>query len=71
MTWGFLGTWVERMHRAGAVVIMRPRSVSERELAAAIVPGYSGGVQTDRIEAFAGWMRAASARAAGPGGGQW
>lgn len=59
MMWGFPNTWVERMHAVGTVVLMRPRGVGEPEFAAAVPPDYRGGIQTDRIEVFPMWMRAA------------
>lgn len=59
MMWGFPNIWIGRMHAAGTVVLMRPRQLSEPAFAAAIPPGYMGGIQTDRIEVFSRWMQAA------------
>jgi glycerophosphoryl diester phosphodiesterase len=54
--WGWPNTFIERMERAGTIVVMRPRGQTEREFATLIPAGYAGGVQTDYIESFRDWM---------------
>jgi glycerophosphoryl diester phosphodiesterase len=54
--WGWPNRFVERMERAGTIVIMRPQGQTERRFAASITAGYVGGIQTDSIESFRDWM---------------
>ncbi len=55
--WGWPATYVERMERAGSLVIMRRRGQTEPAFAASIPAGYTGGIQTDHVESFRAWMR--------------
>ena len=56
MLWGWPNRFVERMERAGTIVVMRRRGQTEAEFAGSIPAGYTGGVQTDHIESFRAWM---------------
>jgi glycerophosphoryl diester phosphodiesterase len=56
MYWGWPIRFVDRMERAGTMVIMRRRGETEPEFAASIPAGYTGGIQTDHIESFRAWM---------------
>lgn len=48
----------DRMERAGSLVIMRRRGQAEPAFAASIPAGDTGGIQTDHVESFRGWMAA-------------
>jgi glycerophosphoryl diester phosphodiesterase len=59
MLWGWPARFVKRMDQVGTLVILRRRGETEREFAAVIPAGYTGGIQTDHIESFRSWMHSA------------